>query len=138
MNHKIAAGIVTLGLSTLFGGGVAGAHGGHNEVIPVSCDNNQTYEVVVSGNGDFTPGRDANGTAVFVPVSFGAFTLQNADTGEVVFSEPATSKGQSAKGVKNPVNCTFSFAFSTDGSEGLPAGNYTGGGSVVVRITPSS
>jgi len=58
--------------------------------------------------------------------------VRDAD-GNVVdtFTEPASTKGQSAKGVKNPVRCTFEFTEQSDGF------TFTGSGSVVVRITPS-
>lgn len=112
------------------------------DAFPVTCDDGGTYFLTGNGNGNFTPAHHVDSTAVFVPVSFGVFTGTVRDTnGNVVqtFTEPATSKGQSAKGLKDPVTCTFEFTFVNDGSDtDFPAGfSFTGSGSAVVRVTPS-
>jgi hypothetical protein len=104
------------------------------EEIPLECDNGESYVVNANGNGEFTPGRVADGTAVFVPVGFGPFTFTVTDAqGNVVESgtEPASAKGQSAKGVKDAVTCTFTFGGTEDGF------TFEGSGSVVARITPA-
>lgn len=111
--------------------------------VPLNCANGQTYQVVVNGNGEFTPAHDINSTATLVPVSFGPFSGTISDAqGNVVdsFTEPGSSKGQSAKGKKNLVNCTFTFTEVGDGSDPeFPAGfSFTGSGSVLVKITPSN
>lgn len=114
--------------------GAAGAAPKEAETVPLECDNGQSYVVVTSGNGDFTPGRVVGSTAVFVPIGFGRFTgtVTNAATGEVVetIDDPPTWKGQSAKGVKDAITCTFSFSGTEDGF------TFVGGGSVVARMTP--
>ncbi|HUR19018.1 MAG TPA: hypothetical protein VMZ51_08830 [Acidimicrobiales bacterium] len=122
--------------------GAAGADPSKGETFPVTCDNGHSYVAVSNGNGLFTPAHDTASNATFVPVSFGAFTATVTDAdGNVVasFTDPGESKGQSAKGVKDPVNCTFSFTEVSDGSDpDFPAGyTFTGSGSAVVRITPS-
>jgi hypothetical protein len=139
---RIAGGLVALGMASTLVVGAAGADPKGGEAIPLECDNGQSYVVYVNGNGEFTPGHVADGTAVLVPVAFGQFTGTVRDpSGAVVdtFSEPGSAKGQSARGVKDPVTCTFSFSFVSDGSDPeLPEGySFEGTGSVVVRITPS-
>ena len=115
---------------------VVGAAGADpkGDVIPLECDNGQSYVVNTNGNGEFTPGLVADGTAVLVPVEFGPFSYTVTDgEGNVVESgsEPASAKGRSAKGVKDAVTCTFEFSGTEDGF------TFEGSGSVVARITPS-
>jgi hypothetical protein len=43
--------------------------------FPATCDDGQTVQVVVNGNGDFTPGHVVGSTAVFVLQSFN-FTFE--------------------------------------------------------------
>lgn len=142
MGLRIAGGLVALGIASTFVVGAAGA-APNSEVVPLECDNGQSYVVEVNGNGEFTPGRVVGGTAVLVPVAFGDFTGTVYDeNGDVVdtFTEPGPStKGQSAKGVKDPVTCTFEFTEVGDGSDPeFPEGyTFEGSGSVVARITPS-
>jgi hypothetical protein len=38
--------------------------------FPATCDNGQTVQIVVNGNGEFTPGHVVGSTAVFVPQAF--------------------------------------------------------------------
>lgn len=71
---------------------------------------------------------------MLVPLSFGPFTGTVTDSqGNVVdtVSEPGDDKGASAKNAKDAVSCTFSLTDTQDGY------TFTGGGSVVVRITPA-
>ncbi|MGH9152227.1 MAG: hypothetical protein ACRD03_07505 [Acidimicrobiales bacterium] len=133
--------MVALGMASTLVVGAAGADP-KGEAIPLDCDNGQSYVVYVNGNGEFTPGHVADGTAVVVPVAFGEFTGTVRDPdGDVVetFSEPGSTKGRSAKGVKDPVTCSFSFSFVGDGSDPeFPEGySFEGSGTVVVRLTPS-
>ena len=102
------------------------------------------YQVVVNGNGEFTPAHDLGSNRVFIPVAFGPFTGVITDAeGNVIdsFTEPGTSKGQSAK-KGDFTTCTFTFSFTNTGpteQDGLPPGaTFTGSGTVTVRITPSS
>lgn len=144
MGHRLVAGILALGVSSalMSGPAVADPSNAKNSfATELTCDNGRTYQVVVNGNGEFTPAHDTASNAVLIPVSFGPFTGTIRDNnGDVVetFTEPGSSKGQSAKGVKNPVTCTFNFTETSDGSDpDFPAGyTFTGSGSVVVKITP--
>lgn len=111
------------------------------DTFEVVCDNNKTYTLVSNGNGEFTAAHDINSNATLVPVSFGEFTgtLTYPDGTQQTFTDPPAAKGQSAKGAKNLVNCTFSFTEESDGSDPeFPAGStFTGSGTALVRITPS-
>lgn len=142
MRDKVAGAIFTLGIASTLLGGTAGADP-HGETFPLECSNGHTYEASANGNGLFTPAHDNGGTSVFVPVSFGPFTGTVRDAqGHVVdtFTEPGSDKGQSAKGLKDPVTCTFTFTEVSDGSDPqFPAGyTFSGSGSAVVRVTPSN
>lgn len=141
MRHRITAVVLTAGVAALLAPGSATADP-KGDPFPIACDNGHTYALTGNGNGNFTPAHDADSTSTLVPVSFGPFTGTIRDAqGNVVetFTEPAASKGQSAKGLKDEVNCTFSFQDVSDGSDpDYPAGyTFTGSGSAVVRITPS-
>lgn len=96
----------------------------------VECDNGQTYDVWVNGNGDFTPGHVVDSTTVFVPISFGdvAFTVVTPDGAVTEIEEEHTlAKGQGKVATHNPreaVSCTFSETFVLEVEEmGFPAGS---------------
>ena len=103
-----------------------------------------TNEVVVAGNGNWTPAHDSNSNVVFIPTWFGDFhgTVRDAE-GNVVdeFVEEADSpKGQSAKRKGDILDCTFSFTEVSDGSDPeFPEGyTFTGEGEVRGFATPRS
>ena len=106
------------------------------EIIPVDCDNGQSYVIAVNGNGAFTPAHDTASTATFVPVSFGEFTFTVTDAqGNVVDqgTEPGIDKGKgnAAKGKKTLITCEFSFSDTEDGL------TFEGGGTVTGFLTPN-
>ena len=82
------------------------------ETFPLDCDNGNTYTVITSGNGEFTPAHNADGTQTFIPLSFGEFTGTFTDNEGNVFpvDEPAVDKGQSNRNGKGDVTCTFAFS----------------------------
>ena len=140
MNRRVLGGLCALGMaSALAGATAAGADPKNGELIPVVCDNGHRYQVAVNGNGEFTPAHDADSTAMLVPVSFGPFTgtIRNAQ-GQVVdsFTEPGSAKGQAAKGLTDPVQCTYTIHEVSDGSDPeFPAGfTFDGTGTVVGKI----
>ena len=104
------------------------------ELIPLECDNGNSYVVAVNGNGDFTPARDTESTSVFVPLSFGDFTstVTFPDGTSITETEPggAKGKGNPGKNADNLVTCTFSFEGTEDGV------HFEGSGSVTGFITP--
>lgn len=101
----------------------------NSTTIPLTCDDGQTYQVVVSGNGRFTPAHVIGSTAVFVPVAFGDITGTALPSGEPAFVEPPATKGQSAKNRNNLTTCSFVATFPVSPEEaeefGLPAGTTT-------------
>jgi hypothetical protein len=126
------------------GGGVGAASadpkGGETHL---TCDGT-SYQVVVAGNGNWTPAHDSDSNTIFVPVWFGDFhgTVRDAD-GNVVdefFEEADVSKGQSATNKGDIVECTFSFTEVSDGSDPeFPEGfSFTGEGEVRGFATPRS
>ena len=98
------------------------------EAIPLECSDGNTYEVVVNGNGAFTPGRLVGSTGVLVPTAFGETTFRaELPDGEVIEeTEPASAKGGGNVTAHNPqetVTCTFSVTEELEADEdGLPAG----------------
>lgn len=144
MGKRLIVGLAAFGVASALATGTAAADppADETETIELECDNGETYTVVVApGNGSFTPAFDTDSTATLIPVAFGEFSgeVRDAD-GNVIeeFDEPGESKGQSAKGLKNPVTCSFTFTEVSDGSDPeFPEGfSFTGSGTVVVRITP--
>jgi hypothetical protein len=139
--------IVPIVTAALIGGATAGAAPAvaqsNAEIIPLTCDNGQTYDVAVNGNGEFTPGRIVDSTGVLIPVSFGesTFTATLPDGTVLSDTEPGSAKGGGNVGAHNPastVNCTFSETFVNNGEiADLPVGTVlTFSGSVTVFITP--
>jgi hypothetical protein len=139
-----ALGAATVAASVLGSGvGAAGADpkGG---VTHLTCDDGGSYEVVVAGNGNWTPAHDTNSNTIFVPTWFGDFhgTVRDAD-GNVVedfVEEGDFPKGQSAKNKGDILECTFSFTEVSDGSDPeFPEGfTFTGEGEVRGFATPRS
>jgi hypothetical protein len=120
---------LTCATAALVVGGAATASAAppEREPIPLVCDNGETYEVVVNGNGAFTPGNIVDSTGVFVPTAFGAVTFHaETPTGEVTeFTEPPTAKGAGEVGPGNrpSVTCTVEVHQTlAEEEDGLPAG----------------
>jgi hypothetical protein len=103
----LGAGVGLVVLSTPPAGAAAG------DVLPVECDNGESYSVVVNGNGEYTPARDTGSTTVLVPISFGNFSYHIVlpDGAVIDGSDPgAEYKGHGAVAQHNPrdtVSCTF-------------------------------
>ena len=97
-----------------------------------------TYQVVVTGNGEWTPAHDTNSNLVFIPHTFTGFHGELRDTQGVLvdtFDEPPSTQGSGKQ--KNDVSCTFSFHDVSDGSdpEGPPVGyTFDGSGGVTGQI----
>ena len=110
------------------GAATAAAAPAEQEVIPLVCDDGNTYEIVVSGNGDFTPGRLLGSTGVLVPTSFGEITFSAVPPGgePIEMTEPASGKGGGNVSAHNPrptITCTFEAEFTLEEAEDdLPAG----------------
>ena len=139
--RRLAGGLAALGLALVATTGVAGAAGPQGETFELDCDNGETYEVWSGGNGEFTPAHDVDSHTTIIPVAFGPFhgEVRNPSGGlEQEFDDPAVDKGQSARGVTDPVECTFVVTEVSDGSDPeFPAGfTFTGEGSATVRVVP--
>lgn len=123
-------------MAPLFQGSAVAAP--EKEVISLTCGTT-THQIVVNGNGDFTPGRDFTSTWVFIPHAFGPFTgvIRNA-AGEVqeTFTEPAFVQGSGKQ--PRDLTCTYSIHFVGDGTdEFLPLGwTFHGSGTVTGQATP--
>ena len=106
-------------------GGTAFADPNSDNRVSLTC-NGVTYDVVVGGNGEFTPAHDTHSNLVFVPHAFQGFTgtIYDPDGNEVgTFSDPSIQTQGSGK-QKNDTVCTYTFSQVSDGSdpEGPPAG----------------
>ena len=125
----LTAGAIVAVLTTALAG-TAGADPKKGEFFTLRCDNGQTYDIVVNGNGEWTPGHDLNSNAILKPFGFGQFTGTLTDPqGNVVeqFTEPGESKRAAAN--QRLVTCGFSFSETEDGF------TFTASGTVLVKIT---
>jgi hypothetical protein len=100
----------------------------NGELVPLSCDG-QSLEVVVNGNGDFTPGHVVGDTSVFVLQSIDA-TFEFTPTGGQTESESFTRSKANPHG--DLVTCTFDF------SETSPEGTFHASGTVTGTLTPAA
>lgn len=132
--------------AALFTGGAASAAAAppEQEVIPLVCDNGESFDIVVNGNGNWTPGRVVGSTRVLIPVAFGDFSfraeLPDGQVIEETFPEQDL-KGRGNVLKRNPrptTTCTFTETFTLpedDPEFGLPAGTVvTFSGTVVASI----
>ena len=78
---------------------------------PLVCDNGQIYNIVLIGNGAFTPGLVVDSTAVLVPTAFGPVTTRTVTAGsETIETSDPTEKGGGGVAARNhhsTVNCSF-------------------------------
>lgn len=126
---------------------VAAAAPPERETFTLVCDNGQAYEVVVSGGGEFTPGRIVSTTGVVIPIGFGDFFFRAElpDGTVITETEPGgVGKGGGNVEARSPrtrTTCTFEDTFvleEEDPEFGLPAGTeVTFGGEVTVFLTPA-
>lgn len=118
-------------------GAAATADPSRGEHIALTCGAT-TYQVVVNGNGQWTPAHDTNSTRVFIPHAFIGFHGEIRDTAGVLvdsFDEAGTEVQGSGKQNNDQV-CTFLFTEVSDGSDPeFPAGyTFTGSGGVSGQI----
>lgn len=101
------------------------------QTVALDCGEAGTFQVVVNGNGAWSPGHDLNSNAILIPVAFGETTGTVRDAeGNVVdeFTEPATTKGQGKARARhrNPIECTYTLSFTEDGNTITVSGSVTG------------
>ncbi len=101
---RIALVLAVAMVMAVFGSGIAAADPINNknaEVFQVTCDNGQTYTVVVTGGN---PGHIVGSTRNIIPVEF-TFTAIDPDTGEVLFSETEPAKGNKTGLQRDLITC---------------------------------
>jgi hypothetical protein len=97
--------------------------------FPVTCDDGQTVQVVLNGNGAFTPAHVVGSTAVFIPQSFDV-TFEFTPTGGETVTETDTSSKHNVHG--ELVTCSF------DVTQTFPEGTFHLFGSATGFLTPAS
>lgn len=97
--------------------------------FPASCDNGQTVQVVLNGQGDFTPAHVVGSTAVFVPQAFD-ITIEFTPSGGTTETETDRSSKPRVHG--DLVTCRF------DVTQSLPFGALRLFGTATGFFTPAS
>jgi hypothetical protein len=98
------------------------------ELVPLTCDG-LSLEVVVNGNGDFTPGHVIGDTGVFVVQSLDA-TFEFTPTGGATETESFFRSKENLHG--DLLTCSFDF------TETAPEGTFRAFGTVTGTLTPAS
>jgi hypothetical protein len=101
------------------------------QTVALDCGEAGTFQVVVNGDGAWSPGHDLSSNAILIPVSFGETTGTVRDAaGNVVdeFTDPAMTKGQGKARAshRNPIDCTYTLSFAEDGNTITVSGSVTG------------
>ena len=97
--------------------------------FPVTCDNGQAVQVVLNGNGEFTPAHVVGSTEVFIPQVF-EVTFQFTPTGGTTQTETDTASKPNVHG--ELVTCSF------DVTQTFPEGTFHLFGTATGFITPAS
>jgi hypothetical protein len=97
--------------------------------FPATCDDGQTVQVVVNGNGEFAPAHVVGSTAVFVPQAFD-LTFEFTPTGGTTETETDTSSKPNVHG--DLVTCSF------DVTQSFPEGTFHLFGTATGFFTPAS
>jgi hypothetical protein len=94
--------------------------------FPATCDNGQTVQFVVNGNGEFTPGHVLGSTAVFIPQAFN-ITFQFTPPGGPTQTETDTASKHNLHGdlVTCSLDTTQTFPFGTVHVFGTATGFFT-------------
>ena len=94
--------------------------------FPATCDNGQTVQFVVNGNGEFTPGHVLGSTAVFIPQAFN-ITFQFTPPGGPTQTETDTASKHNVHGdlVTCSLDVTQTFPFGTVHVFGTATGFFT-------------
>jgi hypothetical protein len=97
--------------------------------FPASCDNGQMVQVVVNGNGEFSPAHVVGSTAVFVPQAFD-LTFEFTPPGGPTQTMTDTASKPNVHG--DLVTCSF------DTTQAFPFGTVHLFGSTTGFFTPAS
>ena|SRR5918996_104544 len=98
-------------------------------IFPVSCDDGQTVQVVLNGEGEFTPAHVVGSTAVFVPQAFD-ITFEFTPTGGTTQTDRNTHSKRNVHG--DLVTCSF------DVTQSFPEGTSRFFGTATGFFTPAS
>ena len=141
MKARIASVAAGVGFVVPFAGaGIAAADPPRGDIFPLDCDNGSTYQVIVTGNGEFTPAHNLANTSMLIPTAFGEFHATLSDSeGNVIEEEtqPPAIKGNSGNHQRaTTATCTFTL---TDSFEDPALGTltFTVEGSVTGFVTPA-
>ena len=122
--------IATIGALALVQGAMADPVNAKNGLVfPASCDNGQSYQVSVNGNGEFTPAHILGSTSIFVPEAFN-ITFAFTPTGGPTESETDTSAKHNVHG--DVTTCSIDF------TQTFPEGSIHLFGTVTGFFTPAS
>jgi hypothetical protein len=97
--------------------------------LPATCDDGQTVQVVVNGDGEFTPAHVVGSTATFIPQALD-ITFEFTPTGGTTETETGTSSKPNVHG--DLVTCTF------DVTQSFPEGTFHLFGTATGFFTPAS
>ena len=97
--------------------------------FPATCDDGQTVQVVLNGEGEFTPAHVVGSTAVFVPQAFD-ITFEFTPTGGMTETESNTFSKPNVHG--DLVTCSF------DVTQSFPEGTSHFFGTATGFFTPAS
>jgi hypothetical protein len=101
----VALGLGILMMAALAQGAAADPINAKNSLtFPVTCDDGQTVQIVLKGNGAFTPAHVVGSTAVFIPQAFDV-TFEFTPPGGPTQSETDTSSKPNVHG--DLVTCSF-------------------------------
>jgi hypothetical protein len=94
--------------------------------FPATCDNGQTVQVVVNGNGEFSPAHIVGSTAVFIPQAFD-LTFEFTPPGGPTESMTDTASKPNVHGdlVTCSIDTTQTFPFGTLHLFGTATGFFT-------------
>jgi hypothetical protein len=98
-------------------------------MVTLTCDG-QDYDIVVAGNGAWTPAHDLNSTLVGVPIAFGEFHGVFTPTGGTPesFTDPAFAKPNTPRTRNLIIDCTYTVSGT------FPDGTLTGSGTVTLMV----
>jgi len=132
--HRFAGLLAIAALAAALAAGTAAAapvNAPNAQTVALDCGEAGTFEVVVNGDGAWSPGHDLNSNAILIPVAFGAETTTVRDAEGNVIDEstrPAMTKGQGKARAshRNPIACTYTLSFTEDGTTITVSGSVTG------------
>ena len=126
----VALGLGILMMAALAQGAAADPINAKNSLtFPVTCDDGQTVQIVLNGNGAFTPAHVVGSTAVFIPQAFDV-TFEFTPPGGPTQSETDTSSKPNVHG--ELVTCSF------DVTQTFPERTFHLFGSATGFFTPAS